>query len=120
MIKSAIDVTDVPRSDAPRRRPQRQRLGRTWQDPHWRKARLDALDAATRAEAALARLSEDNRATPAPTSEAAPGMDVLETALSPLADPHSSARTHAPFTGDAIPAAGPFVIKPEVVRGGFA
>lgn len=30
---------------------------------------------------------------------------------------HSSARTNAPFTGDAVPVAGPFTVRPEVVRG---
>jgi hypothetical protein len=30
---------------------------------------------------------------------------------------HSSARTTAPFTGDAVPVAGPFAIQAETVRG---
>lgn len=44
----------MPRSQS--RPTVRQRLGRTWQDPAWRKLRLGAHDVTARAQAALQRL----------------------------------------------------------------
>lgn len=90
------DDREGPVSLRARTRRHLRRLGQTWQDPAWRKARLGASDVTAAARAALARLHTTRLGT---------------------VHRQTLARTPAPFTGDARPADGPILVMPEVVRG---
>ncbi len=74
------------------------RRGQTWQNRDWRALLPCSGDLNDRARAALAKMRAAQRSRGAVPS---PG------------DPHAMARMVAPFTGDGVPAGGPFVIRPE-------
>lgn len=76
----------------------RKRRGQTWQDAEWRRAAIETGDLAGRARAAFEKL----RGWKTPCAQ----THAVDRSL-------QCARTVAPFTGDGIPAEGPFVIRPE-------
>jgi DNA-binding transcriptional LysR family regulator len=74
------------------------RRGRTWQDGDWR-VMLTATggDLADRARMAFAKVRQAKQIEPASIAEQ---------------HGHELARLVAPFTGDGVPAGGPFIIRP--------
>jgi anti-sigma-K factor RskA len=76
-----------------------------------RRARCDGRLAASILEAKAVRRRVERRLSRRQT-----GVEA-HTEPRPASAAHSSARTNAPFTGDAVPVAGPFAIRPQIVRG---